>query len=109
MEQGIIDFLKDAGPAWGAIVAVIYLGLRQFDKTATQTNKTIIEITKQFQESVKEIGEKCHKAHHEVSMISHEQVSKMQEAAIGYTNQIAQLNVQISFLGEAVRELRDRR
>ena len=103
MEQWVIDILK-ISPQWGAVVAIVWMSYRSIERIWTRGNQTTESLAKQFQESVKEIGEKCHVAHHAVATMYHQQSGELQKATIAYTRQVAELAVHISHLGDAIRD-----
>ena len=86
MEQWVIDLLKDS-PAYGVILAIVYLGMKWHERISTQWTAQIKEITEtqermsdRWLEAIKEIGEKCHESHEKVSTMYYDQSCKVLEA-----------------------------
>lgn len=104
MEEWIQEFAKET-PAVGAIVAIVWMGMRWHERISSQWAVTLekiderhIEIARQFVDSVKEIGEKCHAAHHTVAKMFYEQSCKGQEV-------LGQVAVHMSHFAKAQEEL----
>jgi hypothetical protein len=86
MEQWVIDLLKDS-PAYGVIIAIVYLGMKWHERISGQWVSQIKDINDQQRaqsdkwiETIKEIGEKCHEAHEKVATMYYEQGCKALEA-----------------------------
>jgi hypothetical protein len=86
IEPWIIELLKDS-PAYGAIIAIVWLGMKWHERISMQWVAQIKEINdqqrimqKEWLESIKEIGEKCHDAHEKVSNMYYDQSCKVLEA-----------------------------
>ena len=104
MEQWVIDLLKDS-PAYGGIIAIVYLGMKWHERISTQWVTQINEISLLQREqsdkwvaAIKEIGEKCHEAHAHVADMYHEQGCKVLEAW-------TRLSINMEHFGKAQEEL----
>lgn len=112
MEQWVIDVLKDS-PAYGAILAIVYLGMKWHERIATQWLAAIDKIdsrnkeaSTEFVAAVKDIGEKCHHAHEQVSKMFYEQSVKSNEVMTNVAVNMGHFSRSQEHLSEAVRDLR---
>ncbi len=104
IEPWLVDLLKQS-PAIGAIVAIVYLGMKWHERISGQWLASIAKMDERheamsmrFLESVKEIGEKCHHAHAEIAKMYYEQSCKGQEV-------LTQVAVHMSHFARAEEQL----
>lgn len=104
IEPWLLDLLKQS-PALGAIVAIVYIGMKWHERISTQWLSAIDKIderhqliAQRFVDSVKEIGEKCHTAHEKVATMYYEQSCKGQEV-------LTQVAVHMSHFARAEEQL----
>ncbi len=104
IEPWLVDLLKQS-PAIGAIVAIVYLGMKWHERISSQWLASIEKMddrhqsmSRAFVDSVKEIGEKCHVAHEKVATMYYEQSCKGQEV-------LTQVAVHMSHFARAEEQL----
>ena len=109
----LIAKLLEQSPAMGAIIAIVWIGMKWHERIATQWLSAIDKIdernneaSQRFVDAVKEIGEKCHDAHHKVSQMFYEQSCKGQEVLMHVSMNMANFARAQEELTHAVRELR---
>ena len=112
-EAWILDLLKQA-PAIGAIVAIVWMGMKWHERVASQWLSAIERIdqtgkdnAQQFVKAVMEIGEKCHASHEKVSTMFHEQSCKGQEVMMQIHAILGQIGVHMEHFARAEEKLSD--
>lgn len=112
MEPWIIDLLKQS-PAIGAILAIVWMGLKWHERMSAVWLAAIDKIdergkanAQEFVSAIKEIGEKCHTAHDANAKMFYEQSCKGQEVLIQLSMTLANFTRAQDDLSHAVRDLR---
>lgn len=112
MDAWVIDLLKQS-PAIGAILAIVWMGLKWHERMSSTWLAAIDKIDERgklaaeaFVMAVKDIGEKCHKAHDENARMFYEQSCKGQEVLIQLSMTLANFTRAQDDLSHAVRDLR---
>lgn len=104
MDEIVAELLKQS-PVVGAIVAIVWLGMKWHERLATQWLAAIDKIdergkenAREFVAAIKDIGEKCHMAHDKNAQMFYEQSCRGQEV-------LTQLTVNIALFAQAQKEL----
>lgn len=112
IDPWLLDLLKQS-PAIGAIVAIVYMGMKWHERISSQWITSIEKMDSRhelmsirFVDAVKEIGEKCHGAHEKVATMYYEQSCKGQEVLSNVSVHMAHFARAEEQLSRAVESLR---
>ena len=104
MDQWVIDVLKYS-PGYGAIIVIVYLGMKWHERISTNWLTTIEKIANQYQQSMEKIGEKCHESHEKTSSMYYEQSCRGQEVLMHHHSVMSQMGVHLDHFARAQEEL----
>ena len=112
MEEVVTELVKQS-PGIGAIIAIVWIGMKWHERIATQWLAAIDKIDERgklageaFVAAIKDIGEKCHIAHDKNAQMFYEQSCRGQEVLTNLTVNIALFAQAQKELSEAVKDFR---